>query len=200
MRLPLCAALLLLAGCASPTDPATMQSTHDRSAAEGPALNATLDAEATTTDPAPAWPVIVAALNHTSMEKATSVMDVTLSGTSTELWNASGPLGLPVAPKSLLIEMACTQTGGVATDSPGIEYGFDVQYADGSIVRWVGTSNRSECGTRIEFDADRLGDGELVAFEMRATGDVVTHEASYDITYAVSLLATATVPEDYSGL
>lgn len=190
MRLTLCAALLLLAGCTGPDagDPAL--GPVDSAPALVPA------AEAAGVDP---LAVVVARFN-TTYANYTGAFDIALAGQHAATWDAGGALGLPRPMGSLLFEMRCQKTGGTVEDDPGYALTFHVEDGDRTYITYA-ASDIDACQGRREYDrADVYGaGGELSAVEIRTSDGWFSLNASYEVAFAITWFDAERVPAGYSA-
>jgi hypothetical protein len=193
MRLILCAALLLLAGCTSPAAPDL--------ASETVQVADEVDREARGASPPLAGPAMVVVRLNTSFDAYTGVWDVGVQGAPAASWDAAADLGLPRPMGSLLFEMRCQQTGGTAYDHPGYRLRFEVEGADGTTVITQAAGNMGDCVETKTYhrDASPRPSGKLVVAEFEAVASLLNHEASYDVQFAITWFDAGEIPAGYSA-
>lgn len=194
MRLLICAALFLLAGCTSPNAPVAESEGQPNSTGGLPlALSpGAFDAE----------PRLMVYFN-TSYDNFTGaylgLYEFGLGSLAAD-WDASADLALPRPMGSLLFEMRCQQTGGFASDMPGYNLRFQVADGDDVLVT-MASGDLGDCNERRQYDrADQpRPKGTLTAVEFGSHASELNHEASFDVQFAISWFDADVVPAGHTA-
>lgn len=192
MRLILCAALLLLAGCTSPAAPTDLAADAPGEPSAGPLP----EVVGMSTDGPAATPRVVARLNG-SMAAYTGTWLVGVGGSATT-WDAAPDLALPRPHGSLLFEMRSQRTGGAAKQELGYRLGFEVVDGDDKIITFAGGSMGEDGQAYHRKEAPRP-QGLLTNVTFEAAPSVVSVQASYDFQLAITWFDAETVPDGYSA-
>lgn len=195
MRLTLCAALLLLAGCTAPTDPASETALVD---AEGTPSAADDLLESTSVAAGPAAASSLVARLNTSIDAYTGTW---LTGVGdVAAWDAAQDLALPRPHGSLLFEMRCQQTGGTVEDHPGYSLRFEVVDGDATVITWA-SGDLGDCAETKAYDRTDAPrpKGMLTNVTFEVAPSLVNVEASYDVQFAISWFDAQSLPDGYSA-
>lgn len=186
MRLLLCAALLLLAGCTGPSVPTTDAPGSQQAAP---------DAAATATPS----PVVAVAYENVTYDVPASAWMTALALPS-PTWEASAELPLPRPALTVFVELACVQTAGTAYGDPGFGAEVQVERPDGRTLISQYGGGIDQCRGGHAFPAKELGAGDLSFVAVSLSAPFAAVQVSYEVRMAVSLLSTPDVPAGYSAL
>jgi len=178
MRLTLCAALFLLAGCIG----------------QPVARDGHLDGRNVAQEQ-PVSPVLVTARADLKLDNVTSAWFANTDLVASDSWDASAALGLPRPVATLSVAAVCSHPRGYTYDGPGYGLSFDVERPDGRVVQWSYTGSDA-CGHHQDYTAKELGEGKLTHLEVRSYSPFLAVQYSCTLHVSATLFSTSEVPSN----